>query len=193
MTIYLDFDNTIVESNKRIIDIINKKYNLSKTEQDLKDFDFNSIHPITLQEKTEMFESDEFYDGLEFKPYVLDVLNKYKDSYELIIVSKGTPLNLKKKEKWLIEHIPFNYKFIGIDGHAHNKSSIDMTGGIQIDDSYSCLKTNADIKILYKSFNNYPWQISDEQESYMYVNSWEDIDSILDFYNHYNYKTLEKI
>ena len=42
-TIYLDFDNTIVESNKRVIDILNNRYNLSKTESDLNDCHFNYI------------------------------------------------------------------------------------------------------------------------------------------------------
>ena len=50
-TIYLDFDNTIVESNKRVIDILNNRYNLSKTESDLNDYHFNSIYPITEKEK----------------------------------------------------------------------------------------------------------------------------------------------
>ena len=33
-TIYIDFDNTIVESNKKIIELLNKEYGLSKTESD---------------------------------------------------------------------------------------------------------------------------------------------------------------
>ena len=67
MTIYLDFDNTIVESNKRIIDMLNKKYGTSKTEDDLFDYNYNSIYPISEKEKLQMFESEEFYNGLEFK------------------------------------------------------------------------------------------------------------------------------
>ena len=47
MTIYLDFDNTIVESNKRIIDMLNKKYGTSKTEDDLFDYNYNSFYPIS--------------------------------------------------------------------------------------------------------------------------------------------------
>ena len=75
-TIYLDFDNTIVESNKKIIEILNNKYNLSKTEDDMNDYEFHSIYPISEKEKLDMFESDEFYTNLEFKPMVLEVLNK---------------------------------------------------------------------------------------------------------------------
>ena len=50
---------------------------MDKTEDDLKDYNYSSIYPITEKEKNQMFESDNFYNGLEFKSGVLDVLNKY--------------------------------------------------------------------------------------------------------------------
>ena len=190
-TIYLDFDNTIVESNKRIIDILNNKYKISKSEKDLSDYNYNSIYPITVEEKLSMFESDEFYSGLEFKPGVLDVLKKYADIYKIIIVSKGTPLNLEKKEKWIRQNIPFEFPFIGLSGQSFRKK-VDMEGAIQIDDTFKCLETNASLKILYKNFNNFPWQQPECDEEYFTTNTWEEIDSILDFYKQYNYKTLEK-
>lgn len=192
-TIYLDFDNTIVESNKKIIEILNNKYNLSKTEDDMNDYEFHSIYPISEKEKLDMFESDEFYTNLEFKPMVLEVLNKYKDVYNIIIVSKGTKNNLIKKEQWLKDNLPYQLKFIGLSGQSFNKSEIDMSNGIQIDDNFNCLKTNAGLKILYKSFNQFPWQRPNSNEEYIAVNTWEEIDSILDFYRNYNCKTLEKI
>lgn len=190
-TIYLDFDNTIVESNKRIIDILNNKYKISKSEKDLNDYNYNSIYPITVEEKLSMFESDEFYSGLEFKPGVLDVLKKYADTYKIVIVSKGTPLNLEKKEKWIKQNIPFGFPFIGLSGQSFRKK-VDMRGAIQIDDTFKCLETNASLKILYKNFNNFPWQQPECDEEYFVANTWEEIDSILDFYKQYNYKTLEK-
>ena len=56
-TIYIDFDNTIVESNKKIIELLNKEYGLSKTESDLIDYNYNSIAPITRQEKVALLSS----------------------------------------------------------------------------------------------------------------------------------------
>ena len=50
--------------------------------------------------------------------------------------------NIDKLYKWLI-HV----KNVMRD----NKSEIDMSNGIQIDDNFNCLKTNAGLKILYKS------------------------------------------
>ncbi len=191
-TIYLDFDNTIVESNKRIIEMLNEKYGTSKTEEDLCDYNYNSIYPISESEKTKMFENDDFYNGLEFKYGVLDVLNKYNKFYNIIILSIGTEENLRKKQEWLKKFLP-DYQFIGIDGQTRKKNNINMENAIQIDDNFSCLKTNADLKILYKSFHNFPWQEPTSDEELMMVNTWEEIDSILDFYKKYNCKTLEKI
>ena len=191
-TIYLDFDNTIVESNKRVIDILNNRYNLSKTESDLNDYHFNSIYPITENEKLAIFESDEFYDNLKFKPGVLEVVYKYFAFYNIIIVSKGTKDNLLKKEKWIKSHLPFNFKFISLKGQSLNKK-IDMKNSIQIDDNLKCLETNASLKILYKNFNEFPWQRPTGNEECISVNTWEEIDDILNFYKNYNCETLEEI
>lgn len=190
-TIYLDFDNTIVESNQRVIDILNNRYNLAKSEADLNDYQFNSIYPITEQEKLEIFESDEFYEKLRFKPGVLEVLNKYFNFYNIVIVSKGTANNLLKKEKWIKKNLPFNFKFIGLRGQSLRKQ-IDMKNSIQIDDNLKCLETNASLKILYKNFNEFPWQRPNGEEC-ISVNTWNEIDDILGFYKNYNCETLEKI
>ena len=37
-TVYVDFDNTIVESNQKVIEILNDKYGLNKSEDDLEDY-----------------------------------------------------------------------------------------------------------------------------------------------------------
>ena len=80
-----------------------------------------------------------------------------------------------------------------IDDKSKKKNHINMDNAIQIDDNFDCLKTNATLKILYKSFHNFPWQEPTSNEELMVVNTWEEIDSILDFYKKYNCKTLEKI
>lgn len=192
-TIYLDFDNTIVESNKRIIEMLNDKYNMDKTEDDLKDYNYSSIYPITEKEKNQMFESDNFYNGLEFKSGVLDVLNKYYQIYNIVIISMGTRENLRKKKEWLFNNMPDNLDFNFIGSNENIRNEINMSGAIQIDDNSDCLKTNATLKILYKNFHNFPWQKPDiNADEFMMVNTWGEIDSILGFYEEYDCKTLEK-
>ena len=76
-TVYVDFDNTIVESNQRVIEILNERYGLSKTEDDLVDYGYKSIALITEEEKLSIFSSDDFFSNLRFKSDFLKVLNKY--------------------------------------------------------------------------------------------------------------------
>lgn len=192
MTIYVDFDNTIVESNQKVIDILNKKYKTTKTEKDLKDYNFNSIAPISIEEKLNIFEDDAFFTDLKIKENFLNVLDKYYDKLEFVIVSKGTEANLIKKQKWIKENIPYDIKFIGITNNSLSKKKVNMCGGFQIDDCTKALDTNAEIKILYKNYNNFAWQLGYSNKEILVVNDWSEIDDIISFYSIYHYKTLKK-
>lgn len=191
-TVYVDFDNTIVESNQKVIEILNDKYGLNKSEDDLEDYGYTSIAPITEEEKLGIFESDEFFSNLKFKSDFLKVLNKYDGKVKFIITTKGTAENLKKKEQWVKENIPGNVSFVGITNNSLSKKQVDMTNGIQIDDCTAALDTNADIKILYKDNHNFNWQSNYNNTNILVVNTWLEIDDILSFYSSYDYKTLSK-
>lgn len=191
-TVYVDFDNTIVESNQKVIEILNDKYGLNKSEDDLEDYGYTSIAPITEEEKLGIFESDEFFSNLKFKSDFLKVLNKYDSKVKFVITTKGTAENLKKKEQWIKENIPGNISFVGITNNSLSKRQVDMTNGIQIDDCTAALDTNADIKILYKDNHNFNWQSNYNNTDILVVNTWLEIDDILSFYSSYDYKTLSK-
>lgn len=192
MTVYVDFDNTIVESNKRIIELLNKKYNLSKTENDLCDYGYKSIAPITDEEKLLLFESDDFFDDLKFKDGFLEMLDRHHEHIKFIVVTKGTQKNLEKKEAWIKNNLPFDIEFVGITNNDFSKKTVDMSDGIQIDDCVYALDANASLKILYKSHNNFGWQQDYTNTDIMVVNTWKEIDEILSFYSVYDYKTLSK-
>lgn len=192
ITIYLDFDNTIVESNKKVIEILNKRYNQSKTEDDLKDYGFNSIHKISEEEKLGIFDSDEFFTNLQFKPHIIDIINRHFNDFNWVITTKGTKTNLEKKFAWLDEHWPFQMERVGITSDNLSKSMVNMANGIQIDDVTAALDTKAAVKILYKDYNNFCWQQIEPGSDIIVVNSWEEIDGILDFYSKFDIKTLEK-
>ena len=190
-TIYIDFDNTIVENNKKIIELLNKEYGLSKTESDLIDYNYNSIAPITRQEKVALFQSDEFFDCLEFKDGFLDFFNKYSEKMNFVVVTKGTPINLEKKISWLKKNLPKKIDFIGMP-NSLSKKRVNMRDGIQIDDTTIELDTDAQIKILYKSDNNFDWQQGYDNSDIIVVNTWKEIDDVISFYLKYDYKTLNR-
>ena len=190
-TIFLDFDNTIVESNKRIIELLNCRYNLHKTEDDLSRYDYSDIAPISRDEILSLYESNEFFDNLQFKKGALDAILKYKNQYHIIIVTRGTQANLAKKHEWIKDNISNDLDFIGIDGQFITKSVINMRNGIQIDDESVCLQTNAGVRLLYTSGNSFPWQKINPNEDIIVVHSWQELDDVLGFYSKYNYKTLD--
>ena len=171
---------------------MNDKYGLNKSEDDLEDYGYTSIAPITEEEKLGIFESDEFFSNLKFKSDFLKVLNKYDGKVKFVITTKGTAENLKKKEQWIKENIPGNISFVGITNNSLSKRQVDMTNGIQIDDCTAALDTNADIKILYKDNHNFNWQSNYNNTDILVVNTWLEIDDILSFYSSYDYKTLSK-
>lgn len=85
-----------------------------------------------------------------------EVLFRLKDKYEIVIVSMGIQPNLFGKEIWIKDNLPFA-KFIGIDMDKYkDKSCIDMSGGILIDDEQRYLdNSNANMKVCFG--DKYEW------------------------------------
>lgn len=72
-----------------------------------------------------------------------EVINRLKDRYEIVIVSMGNCPNLVAKEIWIKEHLSYA-KFIGVDFSEYDdKSHINMSDGLYIDDNEKNLNTNA--------------------------------------------------
>lgn len=104
-----------------------------------------------------------------------EVLNKLKDKYEITIISSGYSPNLIGKELWINKHLPY-CKFIGVNLKKYkDKSHIDMSDGIFIDDSANNLITSsAKKKICFGEL--YPWN---EKWDRTRCFNWIDIYNIL--------------
>ena len=153
LNLFIDFDEVLVDSIRSILLILNPRYGTDFKTSDCMQWDFRDLFPdITSDEVEKCFESDEFWDSLRFKAvgrHVLDFLDKLKPYYNIVIVSKGTETNLKKKRQWLMDNMPISYIFIpiGLDG---SKGDINMAGGVHIDDNqYYLNESNATYKLLF--------------------------------------------
>lgn len=153
LNLFIDFDEVLVDSIRSILLILNPRYGTDFKTSDCTQWDFKDLFPdITLNEVEKCFESDEFWGTLRFKTIgqnVLDFLDKLKPYYNIVIVSKGTETNLKKKRQWLMDNMPISYIFIpiGLDG---SKGEINMAGGVHIDDNqYYLNESNATYKLLF--------------------------------------------
>lgn len=185
MKLFLDVDDTIFKSSEAIIKILNKKYNISpaKTYDDMTDWLYRSICPDMTSEKVkELYESEEFFDIVEYDEDFIKFYENYKNHFDIVIVTKGDKPNLDKKKKKL-EDMFGKFKFIGLDmNNGYDKSSVDMRGGIQVDDRSDCLEnTNATIKILITHRKKLDWnKLPVNVENLYETADWNDAGLVID-------------
>lgn len=184
MKIFLDCDDTIMNSSECIIGLLNKKNGTNKTIKDLKDFHYRSIDKtLTDEDVIKLFESDEFWNSVDYNNSFLEIKDFIDSNFDVEVVSCGTELNLKKKKEKLK---PLGYKFTGIlikDDSNLCKKCIDMQNGIQIDDNMSSMSnTNAAIKILFQNNNDFTWNKPKPNADNLYVvQTWKEIFRVLEF------------
>lgn len=193
LKIFVDADDTILQSSETVIDILNNKFQISprKTIENLKDWGYRSIYNNVSGEMiSKIYESEEFFSQVRVNPAFDAFYNIFKDKLDFHIVTKGTYVNLKKKEKYFKDRYP-EIHFIGCplyyEDMNYSKESVDMQEGIQIDDRVDCLSTNAGCKILYKNYKDFEWnKYTGEVEGNLYIaNTWKDIETCVDFFlNH---------
>lgn len=182
--LFLDFDDTICLTSKQFVKLANKKYKKEENWNNINRWDFKDLYPeITNNDIDNIFSSEDFFVDLELCENCLDVINSIKNLANIHIATIGTDKNLKNKMKWIKENLNIDFNFNGIlDTGINDKSSVDMSGAIFIDDRTDNLRSsNANIKILYKNYHNYSWQQIEPNDNIYVVDSWEQICSILDF------------
>lgn len=159
--LYVDFDNTIVNTNKAICSLYDEDFKWYKKYEKV---DWTSINTWNFEElkcaSTEYinyyFNQPRFFNRLEFMDNAFEALLALYEKYDITIVSMGYSPNLKGKEKWCKKHIPFlKREFINLKKFS-DKSHIDMSDGILIDDASKNLKTsNANVRICFGDLKNW--------------------------------------
>ena len=185
MNLYIDFDNTIVNSSEVIVKILNEGFGEDKDWKKLRRYDFKDLFPnCSYWEIERCFESDKMFEEVELLPEVYETLNSFRDKFDKVsVVTIGTDINLEKKRMFVKNRFPFDIELIGIknDGRS-NKGSVDMRDGVFIDDHIDCLhSSNAKVKILIKTSENAEWSKIEPNDDIYVVSNWYEIYSILDF------------
>jgi len=161
--IYIDCDGTIVNTTKRICDIYNEEFAnhpdfKPARWQYVRSWDFVDECPLANKNIINCyFNRLDFYnEKLEYMENAKEIIYKLLSEFCVQIPTLGYEDNLYYKEKWLKKDFP-SVKYIGCNLNiVKDKSHIDMSGGILIDDNVANLKTsNADIKICYGDI--YEW------------------------------------
>lgn len=187
--LYIDFDGTIANSIKRLVDMLNEKFNENKNWLDIKQYDATDLFPQCTQEDIiNIFSSEEFFDDLEFLDGFFDTIKKHQDKFNIHIATIGTEQNLKYKKIFCENNFDFPFEFIGIVKNGVGKEKIDMSNGIIIDDHIENLvRSNASHKILFCNFIDTEWNnIEIDSELDLDPNVWEldnwyEVEDILNF------------
>jgi len=146
--IYLDVDNTIFPAEKRMAEIWNEHYKLPNENP----MDYKKITSwnagIDKDTVGEIFSRIDFYDPSKIELYdgVQESLKKAKEmGYKIVIFSKGTLTNIASKCVWLENILGKDidaHVFMGSSDVKMGKSSLNMDGGIMIDDHIENLVGN---------------------------------------------------
>lgn len=159
--LFVDFDLTLVNSIKSIVSIYNDDFQYYDNFvpvhwTDIKTYEFTECKCANREYINMCFNQKRFFDKLEYMDWAKEVLDKLKENYDITIVSMGYSPNLKAKEVWINEHLPF-CKFIGVNFKEYSdKSHIDMNDSIFIDDSaHNLITSNAVYKICFG--DEYKW------------------------------------
>ncbi len=166
--LYIDFDSTIVNSDKAICRIYNETY---------KDYDgfvfaewmkhenwaYTKVCPLVhaheenpIQVIQDYFGSQAFFDYLEFYDNAKTVIEQLTQKYKVIICTSAFPMNASRKVLWIEEHLPEVDEIIILinkSGNGYGKSRVAMMeeDAIFIDDHPKNLySTKASQKFLYK-------------------------------------------
>lgn len=158
--LYLDFDNTIVNATKKIVELYDKDFwkykNYTPTHWiNINTYSFDELALINKDIVLDYFDDHRFFINLEYMENAKEVLDELKDYYEINICSIGRKMNLYNKKQWIEKNLSYA-KFIGIDLKYGNKSSVDMSGNgsVILDDNIDMLySSNADIKVIYGDFS----------------------------------------
>lgn len=179
-TLYIDFDGVIVNTIKAIVSLYNYDFLYYKNFEiinwtDIETWNFEECNCCTREDIDKYFNQKRFFDRLEFMPFVKKVMESLAEKYDIYIVSMGDYPNLKLKNRFILEHFPYA-KFIGCDFSKYSdKSHIDMSDGIIIDDSVINLeRSNAGFKICFG--DEYIW--NREWKGFR-ASNWIEIENLL--------------
>ena len=102
ITLFLDVDDTVLHSSEAVVQIMNEKYGTNKTVKDVTDWGYRSIcSGANFDNVNEIFASERFWDIVQIDPDFKRFYHDHKRHFNFVFVSKGIPLNLKRKETFL--------------------------------------------------------------------------------------------
>ena len=161
--VYIDLDNTVFDTLDTIIYLYNEEFKYHEGFKeleygDVQTYDCKECNLLTKERLREYFDRSDFYGLTDVDIIFRDVLALIiKKGWKPVFVTVGSIPNIAAKKAWLKDDIIDNHydaTFIGLVD-VKDKSSVDMSDGIMIDDHPDMLNSsNAAVKIC---FGEYGW------------------------------------
>lgn len=174
-------DGVIFNTIKAIVDLYDDDFSTYKDYkkvnwEDINSWDFTELNAAAPDYINTYFNQKRFFRIVEYMPDARIMILTLNSIFDITNVSAGYSPNLVLKEQWTKKNMPFA-KFIGVDLKKYkDKSHINMSGSVFVDDSASNLETSdADIKICFGK--KYPWN---ESWNGMRIESWTQIKNVLE-------------
>lgn len=186
--IILDIDGTTWNLIKCITDIYNEDFKFySKFKpidwSEIKTWDFQELELATPEYINYYFNQPRFFEKVQLMEHAKEVIDWLSERFEIIFCSMCYSPNGRGKDQWIKENFPYA-KFLNVNLKEYpDKSHLDMTGAIFLDDSCHNLETsNATIKVCFGEI--YPWNESwDGDRCY----NWLDFKNYIEDLDHAGY------
>ena len=180
--VYIDLDNTVFSTLDAIIYLYNEEFKYHEgfkeiEHGDVQTYDCSECNLLTKECLNGYFNRSDFYEGTFIETYFWKVLNLIKkNNWKPVFVTIGSSQNIAAKKAWFKDGVVNHYdaSFIGLVD-IKDKSSVDMSDGIMIDDHPDMLNSsNAAVKIC---FGKYGWNKDWEG---LRAKNWEEAYKILE-------------
>lgn len=180
--IYLDFDNTMINSVKIITELLNIRYNKNVRWKDVREYNLTDQFPeVSRKEIIELFENKEFFYKVKdnIYPDCEKVLNKLCKDFDVYVVSIGTAENIARKSLVIKEVFPQikNCIFLTKTDGVMDKSIIRMgKEDFIIDDHIDNIKSSSAGNRLLFSFEGIETNWNKNSDGLEIIKSWKDIE-----------------
>lgn len=179
-SIYIDFDGVIVDTIAGIVELYNEDFQYYRDykviyPEDIQTYDFKECSCASAEYINTYFNTPRLFQTLEMMPEAWSSIWTLIDHFSIKVVSHGYSPNLAIKKNWIECNLPYGVEFEGIDlKHYNDKSSVDMSDGIFIDDKLTNLETsNAAYKILFG--NEYDWNRGYDPKKIYRCYNWDEV------------------
>lgn len=174
MRIVIDFDSTILNTSKTLLNWYNKETGSFSPYNPDHSWDFDGLLPDSYKPRAyELFTDPNLYELAEPVVGSIEAIDKMiRDGHRVIVATKHHPLRIPHTEKWIEEYLPKGVEAVYLCSFDKGV----LCGDVFIDDRIDCLRSVKENFKMCLCFGDYDWNKSlEEEENIKRTSTWEDV------------------